>query len=44
VASLEDAIEWAARCPNPTGAAGQIELRALFELDDFGDELTPELR
>lgn len=44
VASLDDAIEWAARCPNPMGETGELELRPLFEMDDFGDELTPELR
>jgi hypothetical protein len=44
VKSLDEAIEWAKRCPNPTGAEGQIELRPLFEADDFGAEFTPELR
>jgi hypothetical protein len=43
--SLEEAIEWAKRCPNPAGEAeGQIEIRQVFEADDFGDVLTPELR
>ena len=42
--SLAEAIEWARRCPNPTGAEGQLEIRQIFELDDFGPELTPELR
>ena len=32
------------RCPNPTGTEGEIEIRPLFEADDFGAELTPELR
>lgn len=44
VKSLEEAIEWARRCPNPTGAQGQLEIRQIFELDDFGENLTPELR
>lgn len=44
VASLEEAIEWAKKCPNPSGAEGQIELRPIFELEEFGDVLTPELR
>ena len=42
--SREEAIEWAKRCPNPTGAEGEIEIRQVFEADDFGAELTPELR
>lgn len=42
--SLGDAIEWAKRCPNPMGDAGEIEIRQIFETSDFGDELTPELR
>ncbi|MDP9356165.1 MAG: YciI family protein [Chloroflexota bacterium] len=44
VGSLEEAIAWAKRCPNPTGAEGQIELRPIFEAEDFGEEFTPELR
>jgi hypothetical protein len=44
VKSLEEAIEWARRCPNPTGAQGPLEIRQIFELDDFGENLTPELR
>lgn len=44
VKSLDEAIEWAKRCPNPTGAQGEIELRPVFEAEDFGDLLTPELR
>lgn len=44
VASMEEAIEWAKRCPNPGGEGGQLELRPVFESDDFGEELTPELR
>ena len=44
VRSKEEAIEWAKRCPNPTGAEGELELRQIFEADDFGAEFTPELR
>jgi hypothetical protein len=42
--SREEAIEWAKRCPNPTGEDGEIELRQVFEADDFGAELTPAMR
>ena len=42
--SLAEAIEWAKRCPNPTGGVGQIEIRQVFEAADFGAEFTPELR
>jgi hypothetical protein len=44
VKSKEEAVEWAKRCPNPTGAEGVLELRQIFEAEDFGSELTPELR
>lgn len=44
VRSLEEAIEWAKRCPNPTGESGQLEIRPVYEPEDFGDEFTPELR
>jgi hypothetical protein len=44
VKSKEEAIEWVKRCPNPTGAEGTIEIRQIFEADDFGANLTPELR
>lgn len=44
VRDLDEAIEWAKRCPNPTGAEGVLELRPVFELDDFGDNVTPEVR
>jgi hypothetical protein len=44
VKSKEEAIEWAKRCPNPTGEEAEIELRQLFEMEDFGAEFTPELR
>ena len=43
--SKEEAIEWAKRCPNPMpGSEGEIEIRQVFEAEDFGDEFTPELR
>jgi len=44
VDSLEEAIEWAKRCPNPTGPEGELEIRPLYEAEDFGAELSPELR
>lgn len=44
VKSKEEAIEWVKRCPNPTGAEGEIEIRQVFEAEDFGAEFTPELR
>ncbi|MCP1495775.1 hypothetical protein J2Y86_000482 [Pseudomonas migulae] len=45
VKSKEEAIEWVKRCPNPMpGTESEIEIRQVFELDDFGAELTPELR
>jgi hypothetical protein len=44
VKSLDEAIEWAKRIPNPTGEEGVVEIRPVFETDDFGDALTPELR
>ena len=40
--TLEEAIEWVKRCPNPMEGESQIEIRQVFELDDF--EMTPELR
>jgi len=42
--SKEEAIEWAKRCPNPTGQEGELEIRQVFEADDFGPEFTPQLR
>jgi hypothetical protein len=42
--SLEEAVEWARRIPNPTGAEGEVEIRQVFENEDFGAEFTPELR
>jgi hypothetical protein len=44
VKSLAEAIDWVKRCPNPTGEESEIEIRPLFELEDFGPEMTPELR
>jgi hypothetical protein len=42
--SLDEAIAWVKRCPNPMIEESEIEIRQVFELDDFGAELTPELR
>jgi len=43
--SREDAIEWVKRCPNPMpGEVSEIEIRQMFEAEDFGEEFTPELR
>jgi hypothetical protein len=42
--SLEEAIEWVKRCPNPMPGPSEIEIRQIFETEDFGDNLTPELR
>jgi hypothetical protein len=42
--SMEEAIEWVKRCPNPMNEESEIEIRPVFEAEDFGDELTPELR
>jgi hypothetical protein len=44
VKSLDEAIEWVKRVPNPTGEEGTVEIRPVFEPDDFGDNLTPEVR
>jgi hypothetical protein len=45
VKSLQEAIEWVKRCPNPMpGTESEIEIRQVFEADDFGAEFTPELR
>lgn len=44
VQSMEEAVEWARRCPNPMPGDSEIEIRPLFEAADFGAELTPELR
>ena len=45
VRSLDEAIEWARRCPNPfEHGESELEIRQVFEADDFGAEFTPELR
>jgi hypothetical protein len=44
VKSKEEAIEWVKRCPNPTEGESEIEIRQVFEAEDFGAEFTPELR
>ncbi len=44
VKSKEEAIEWVKRCPNPMKGESEIEIRQLFEAEDFGAEFTPELR
>ncbi len=44
VKSLDEAIEWVKRCPNPMEGESQIEIRQVFEAEDFGEEFTPELR
>jgi hypothetical protein len=42
--SREEALEWIKRCPNPMEGPSEIELRQVFEAEDFGDAMTPELR
>ena len=44
VRSMEEAIEWVRRCPNPHEGESEIEIRQIFEPEDFGEALTPELR
>jgi hypothetical protein len=44
VPSKEAAIEWAKRCPNPMEGESEVEIRQVFEAEDFGEALTPELR
>ena len=44
VKSKEEAIEWVKRCPNPVEGETEIEIRQVFEADDFGAEFAPELR
>jgi hypothetical protein len=44
VKSKDEAIEWVKRIPNPTGVEGEVEIRQVFEADDFGANLTPEAR
>ena len=44
VRSMDEAIEWVKRCPNPMPGESEIEVRQIYEAEDFGAELTPELR
>lgn len=44
VKSLDEAIKWVKRCPNPMKGESEIEIRQVFEAEDFGEEFTPELR
>ncbi len=44
VESLDEAIAWVKRCPNPMGVESEIEIRPLVEAEDFGEAFTPELR
>ena len=44
VRSLDEAIEWVKRCPNPMSGESDIEIRQVFEAEDFGEAFTPELR
>lgn len=44
VKSMDEAVEWVKKCPNPTGVDAEIEIRPVFETEDLGAEFTPELR
>lgn len=44
VRSMDEAVEWARRCPDPHPGGGELEIRPVFEAEDFGDALNPELR
>ncbi|HEY1082110.1 MAG TPA: YciI family protein [Prosthecobacter sp.] len=45
VKSMEEALEWMSRCPDPMpGEDSEVELRPIFEMEDFGEEMTPKLR
>ncbi|WP_431824463.1 YciI family protein [Burkholderia sp. F1] len=44
VKSMDEAVEWVKRCPNPMKGESEIEIRPVFEAEDFGAELTPELQ
>jgi hypothetical protein len=44
VASMDEAVEWARLCPNPHAGESELEIRPVFENEDFGAEFTPELR
>jgi hypothetical protein len=43
-ASLQEAIDWARKCPNPTGHDSVLEIREVYEAEDFGEDLAPEIR
>jgi hypothetical protein len=42
--SIDEAVDWVKRCPNPFNEESEIEIRPVFEIEDFGAQLTPELR
>lgn len=44
VKSMQEAIDWLKRCPNPHNDESEVEIRQIFEADDFGEAFTPELR
>jgi len=44
VRSMDEAVEWVRRCPNPMEGESEIEIRPVFEAEDFGEQFTPELR
>ncbi len=44
VSSMEEAVKWARKCPNPMNDGGELEIRPLYGPEDFGEEFTPELR
>ena len=44
VKSMDEAVEWVKRCPNPMDGESEIEIRQVFENEEFGDAMTPELR
>ncbi len=44
VKSMDDALEWVKRCPNPMPTESEIEIRPIYEMEDFGEAMTPELR
>ena len=44
VKSMDEALEWVKRCPNPMPTESEIEIRPIYEMEDFGEAMTPELR
>jgi hypothetical protein len=42
--NMDEAVVWAKKCPNPTGREGELEIRQIFESEDFGENLTPEVK